>query len=141
MNHIVNVWVLLKHFVQLLLVGDVQRVVLGPLAADELDAVQDLLGGVVEVVDDDDLIVSLEKGKSGEGADVAGATGEKSVLELDNRFVDRVRHCRGLSHSSRTTPLGKEEEGLGFRRRMVCSSLPGDKNRTDDHCARDICIS
>ena len=66
MNHIVNVWVLLKHFVQLLLVGDIQRVVLGPLAADELDAVQDLLGGVVEVVDDNDLVVGLEKGKGGE---------------------------------------------------------------------------
>ena len=66
MNHIVNVWVLLKHFVQLLLVGDIQRVVLRPLAADELDAVQDLLGGVVEVVDDDDLVVGLEKGKGGE---------------------------------------------------------------------------
>jgi len=65
-NHIVNVWVLLKHFVQLLLVGDIQRVVLRPLAADELDAVQDLLGGVVEVVDDDDLVVGLEKGKGGE---------------------------------------------------------------------------
>jgi hypothetical protein len=97
-DHIVNVRVLLKHLIQFLLIGDVQGVVLGPLAADELDAVQDLLGGVVEVVDDDDLVVGLEKGKSGERADIAGTTGEKSMLELDNRIVDRVRHCRGLSH-------------------------------------------
>jgi len=76
-NNIVDIRVLLKHLIQLLLIGDVQRVVLGPLAADELDAVEDLLGGVVEVVDDDDLVVGLEEGKGGERADVAGATGKR----------------------------------------------------------------
>ena len=77
MDNIVDIRVLLEHFIQLLLIGDVQRVVLGPLAADELNAVEDLLGGVVKVVDDDDLVVGLEKGESGERADVAGATGER----------------------------------------------------------------
>jgi hypothetical protein len=65
-DHIVNIRVLLKHLIQLLFIGDVQRVVLGPLAADELDAVQDLLRRVVEVVDDDDLVVGLEKSESSE---------------------------------------------------------------------------
>jgi len=97
-DDIVDVWVLLKHLIQLLLIGDVQRVVLGPLAADELDAVEDFLGGVVEVVDDDDLVVGLKKGECGEGADVAGATGKRWMLELNNSFVDGLRHCRGLSH-------------------------------------------
>lgn len=73
-DDIVDIRVLLEHLIQLLLVGDIQRVVLGPLAADELDAVEDLLGGVVEVVDDDDLVVGLEKGEGGERADVAGTT-------------------------------------------------------------------
>lgn len=77
MNDIVDIRVLLKHLVQGLLIGDVERVVLGSLAADQLDAVQDLLGGVVEVVDDDDLVVGLEESERGERADVAGATGEK----------------------------------------------------------------
>ena len=76
-DDIVNIRVLLEHLIQLLLIGDVQRVVLGPLAADELDAVEDLLGGVVEVVDDDDLVVGLEESERGERADVAGATGKK----------------------------------------------------------------
>ena len=80
MNDIVDIRVLLKHLVQGLLIGDVERVVLGSLAADQLDAVQDLLGGVVEVVDDDDLVVGLEESERGERADVAGATGEKGVL-------------------------------------------------------------
>ena len=77
MNDIVDIRVLLKHLVQGLLIGDVERVVLGSLAADQLDAVQDLLGGVVEVVDDDDLVVGLEESERGERADVAGATGKK----------------------------------------------------------------
>ena len=84
MDDIVNIRVLLKHLIQLLLIGDVQRVVLGPLAADELDAVEDLLGGVVEVVDDDDLVVCLEEGKGCEGANVAGSTAPSSVpIERD----------------------------------------------------------
>lgn len=77
MNDIVDIRVLLEHLIQGLLVGDIEGVVLGPLSADQLDAVQDLFGGVVEVVDDDDLVVGLEESERGEGADVAGATGEK----------------------------------------------------------------
>ena len=74
MNDIVDVRVQLKHLIQLLLIGDIQRVVLGPLAADELNAVEDLIGRVVKVVDDDDLVVGLEKRESSERADVASAT-------------------------------------------------------------------
>lgn len=70
----------LEDLVQLLLVGNVRRVVLRPLAADELNAVEHLLGGVVEVVNDDDLVVGLEESKSSERADVAGATGNILVL-------------------------------------------------------------
>jgi hypothetical protein len=79
-NDIVDIRVLLEHLVQGLLISDVERVVLGSLAADQLNAVQDLLGGVVEVVDDDDLVVGLEESERGERADVAGATGRKRVL-------------------------------------------------------------
>jgi hypothetical protein len=56
--------VLLEHLVQRGLVLDVELVELGSLAADELDAVDDLLGGVVEVVDNDNLVISLEESKS-----------------------------------------------------------------------------
>jgi hypothetical protein len=79
-NDIVDIRVLLEHLIQCLFIGDVERVVLGSLAADQLDAVQDLLGGVVEVVDDNDLVVGLEESERGERADVAGATGRKRVL-------------------------------------------------------------
>jgi hypothetical protein len=87
-DHIVDIRVLLEHLVQLLLIGDVQFVVLGPLAADELDTVQDLLRRVVKVVDDDDLVVGLKKGESSERANVAGTTMRRSILELNNGFVE-----------------------------------------------------
>lgn len=80
MNDAINIRMLLKHFIQSLLIGDIARVELGSLAANELDAVEDFVGGVVEVVDDDDLVVGLEEGEGGEGADVAGATGWRYVL-------------------------------------------------------------
>jgi hypothetical protein len=76
-DDIVNVWVLLEHLVDGGLVLDVELVELGSLSADEFDAVEDLLRGVVEAVDDDDLVVGLEKSKSCEGADVAGATASR----------------------------------------------------------------
>ena len=80
MNDIVDIRVLLEHLIQGLLIGDIERVVLGLLAADQLNAVQDLVGGVVEVVDDDDLVVCLEESERGERADVAGATGDEALL-------------------------------------------------------------
>ena len=73
-DDIVDVRVLVEDGIQALLVGNVTVVVLGTLAADQFDAVEDFLGRVVEVVDDDDLVVGLEKGQGGEGANVAGAT-------------------------------------------------------------------
>lgn len=44
MDHIVNVWVVVENFVKSSLVCDVELVELGPLAADELNAVDDFLG-------------------------------------------------------------------------------------------------
>lgn len=44
------------------------------MASDELDAVDDFGRGVVEVVDDDNLVASFEESDDGEGANVAAAT-------------------------------------------------------------------
>ena len=75
MDDIVNFGVLGEDLFQCLLVCDVDLVQLGPLSAQQFYSVDDFLGRVVEVVDDDDFISSVEKGEGGEGADVAGATG------------------------------------------------------------------
>lgn len=74
MNDTVNGWVLLEDLVESLLVGDICLVELGPLAANELDTVEGDFGGVVEVIDNYNLVAILEEGKGGEGANVAGTT-------------------------------------------------------------------
>lgn len=74
MDNVVNIWVLLEDLVERSLILNVELVELWLLAADELNAVDDLLRGVVEVVDDDDLIASLEESERCERANVAGTT-------------------------------------------------------------------
>jgi hypothetical protein len=78
-DHIVNVWVLLEDLVEGSLIRDVAFVKSRSFATDELDAVYDFFGRVVQVVDDDDLVVRFEEGESREGANVAGTTKPLSV--------------------------------------------------------------
>lgn len=59
----VNLWVRFEDLLQLLLVGQVALVELGSFAANQLDAIQRDLGGIVEAVDDNDLVAMLEKGQ------------------------------------------------------------------------------
>lgn len=65
-NDAVNVAVLLEDGIEGLLIGDIALGILGLLAADQLNAVDDFLGGVVEVVNDDDLVAGFEEGEGGE---------------------------------------------------------------------------
>lgn len=81
-NDIVNIWVLFKDLVEGSLISHVALVKGRSLAADELDAVDDFGGRVVEVVDNDNLVVCLEEGEGCERANVAGAT----ALWLEPRF-------------------------------------------------------
>ena len=96
-NNIVDVGVFSKDVLEGLLVGDVGIVKDGSLAADGLDAVQDLLGRVVQVVDNDDLVVGLEQGEGCEAADVSGAT------------VATVSAWRGSPAQSGTYPVTRTE--------------------------------
>lgn len=73
-NDAVDVGVSLEDLVEALLVGDIELDEFGLLASDELDTVQSLGGGVVQVVSNDDLVASIEQGKGGERANVAGTT-------------------------------------------------------------------
>jgi len=76
----VDIRVHLKHLIQLLLIRDVALYVLGLLAADQLYPVDDFGRGVVQVVNDDDLVVGFEQGEGSEGADVACAAATVSDL-------------------------------------------------------------
>ena len=65
MNYAVNLGVLLEDLVEASLIGDIQLVELGTLATDELDAVDSDLGGVVEAVDNNNIVAVLEEGEGG----------------------------------------------------------------------------
>ena len=86
MDDIVDVRVCGKDLIELGFVGDIAGEVFGSPAADELDAVEDFVGGVVEVVDNDDFVAGFEEREGGEGTDVAGAavtivrTGDSGVV-------------------------------------------------------------
>lgn len=81
-NDIVNVGVLFKNLVERGLVCDVDFVEGWPLTADQLDAVADFRVRVVEAVDDDHLVVCLEKGQGREGANVAGTAAPLSIYQV-----------------------------------------------------------
>jgi hypothetical protein len=70
-DNAVNVGVGLKDLVESGWVGDIGLDELGPLAADQFNAVDDFGGRVVQVVGNDDLVASLEQGEGREGPDVA----------------------------------------------------------------------
>jgi hypothetical protein len=73
-NNAVNVGVSLEDLVEAILIGDIDLDELGLLAADSLNTVEGLGGGVVQVISDNDLVASLEEGQGGEGANVTGTT-------------------------------------------------------------------
>lgn len=76
MDNAVNVGVGLEHLVKGVLLGHIKFIELGLLAADQLNALEGLAGGVVQVVSNDNLVTGLEEGKGGERANVARATAE-----------------------------------------------------------------
>ena len=74
MNDIVNVWVLVKQRIKCCFVCDVELYKLRALAADQLYPIDDLFGGIVEVVGNDNFVASFEERKGCERADVASAS-------------------------------------------------------------------
>lgn len=76
MDYAVNLGVLLEDLIETSLVGDVDLVEVGALAGKKLDAVDGDLGGVVQAVDNDNVVAVLKQSEGSEGANVAGATVE-----------------------------------------------------------------
>jgi hypothetical protein len=99
-DDIVNVGVVGENLVEGLFIGYVNIVEVGSLAADGLDAVDDLLGRVVEIVDNDDLVVGLEQGEGGKSTNVSSAT----VASI-SAWRGTLAH-RGAYPVTRTDPTG-----------------------------------
>ncbi len=88
-------------------VGAVEGEALGGLGShDGVDAVEHLLGGVGQVVDDDDLIAVLEQLDARVGADEAGAAGDEDARVLGG---DLLAHeiPFGLGRATRSCPGDK----------------------------------
>lgn len=89
MDNTINVGMGSKDLVQCLLICDVDLVEVWSLAAEELDAVEGDFGGIVQAVDDHNLVAMLEEGERGEGAYVTGSTESKvSVWSLEHFGVE-----------------------------------------------------
>ncbi len=103
-DDIIDIRMLFEHLVERSFILDIELVELWPLAADELNTVDDLLGGVVKVIDDDDLVARLEKGKRCERANVAGTTAVvsmQSMVEVGWRGSSPSNEDRADSHCGR----------------------------------------
>lgn len=74
MDDAINLGVLFENVVEGGLVCNIGLVELWSLAANELNAIEGDLGGVVEVIDNHDLVAILEQCQGGEGANVTGTT-------------------------------------------------------------------
>lgn len=74
MNHTVNGRVLGEDLIDGLLICDVDLVEGGAATAEELNSVQRNLRGVVEVVDNHNIVAVLEESEGGEATNVASAT-------------------------------------------------------------------
>lgn len=74
MNDRVNGRVLGEDIVERCLIVDVDLVEVRATATDELNAIKGHFGGVVKIVDDDNIVAMLEEGQRGERANVASST-------------------------------------------------------------------
>lgn len=84
MDNAVNVGVSLKHLIQGILLGDIELVEFGLLAADQLNTFESLARRVVQIVYNNDLVAGLEEGQGGERANVARATAGRVVSCVSN---------------------------------------------------------
>ena len=81
MDNAVDVWVLFEYLVKRAGYGNIDIVEIWLLAADELDTIHSFLRRVVEVVRDDNFVISLQKSQGSERANIAGS----AVFELGRK--------------------------------------------------------
>ena len=74
MNNTVNIWMGSEDFVQSLLVCHIDLVEYWSLTAKKLNAVKGNFRGIVERIDDYDLVAMLEERERGERSNVSGST-------------------------------------------------------------------
>lgn len=74
MNNTVDIWMFGEDIVESFLVRNIEVDKLWPLTRNEFNAIDHFLRRILEIVCNDDLISSFKQCKSGERADIAGAS-------------------------------------------------------------------
>lgn len=82
MDDAVNIGMVLEQLVEGAIVGDIDLVELRPLAGKQFDAIDGLLGRIVQVVGDDDFVASFQQGQGGERSNVSGASAESALVPI-----------------------------------------------------------
>ena len=80
MDNAVNLWVVLKHLINRLLICNVQMLELGALPTDQLYAIIDLGRGVVQVVGHHNVVAGFKQRKGCERTNVTGSTAQSSLV-------------------------------------------------------------
>lgn len=89
MDHAVDIWMCLEDMVESLFIRDIDLEEFGLLSADELYAIGNFLGRVLQIVCNDHLVVCFEQGKGSKGSNVArSAVGASSVHGTAGGSVD-----------------------------------------------------
>jgi hypothetical protein len=83
-NDAVNVWVRSKHLVKASFVGNIDLNKLWLLPADQFNAIQNLCGGIVQAVGNDDFVASFQKGQGREGPNIT----RSSIPTVSMLFCD-----------------------------------------------------
>jgi hypothetical protein len=120
-DNAVDVGMRSKDFVQCLLICNIDFVEVWSLAAEKLDAIEGDFGGVVQAVDDHDLVAMLEEGQRGEGPNVAGTS-----VRLNISVASRA--CRRNDGGADQSPALPSGGSSGDSSALVPqdSHLPGD---------------
>lgn len=119
MDNTVDIGMRLEDLLERRLIRDIDLVEDGPLAAQQLDAVQADLGRIVQTVDDNHIVAVLEKCERRERSDVACATVVEDIISTAIFYP-------------RTEP--RDLRFVWREARKAC--LPSNKNGSDGHCQR-----
>jgi len=116
MNNTVNVGMRSEHLVQCLLICDVNLVEIRSLSAEKFDAIEGDFGGIVQAVDDDDLVTMFEEGERGKRPDITGASMQSSISNMSLAFWRIVGQAKSKPQALHNHVI--EYGGVGFPRRF-----------------------
>lgn len=131
MDNAVDVWVLGEYLVQALFVGNVDLVENWLLSAEQLNATEGDLRGVVQAVNNNDLVAMFEKRERCEGPNVPSSSMRSDISRSPCIFI-----CFMAGYCSPETPQKRRRTwrcAEKFEESMRASNSPGDQHSSYSH--------